>query len=382
MTRPTGRVDAPVPRLVALDRLRALAVLSMIQGHTFSALLAEGALPPRVMHVHAIVHGLTAPAFLFGAGLAFGVATYPQYARHHTGGPALAARLRRCLLLVVLGYALQLPGASLLAALHLTPEKQALVLRVGPLHLVALCLAISQLSALVLRDPRVHALFALALGLVVMALAPGVWSAQRGLAAGPLLGPWLDGSRGSLFPIFPWASFAFFGVACAGLHTFARDRPPRARAWLVPGLLLAGGAYLVFRAGVRLSDARWFWQSSPVHVLFRVGLVLCVLAALHRRDDAHVAPDPRSATMLLARHSLVAYVAHLLVLYGTPWTPNLAHRHAAQLGAGEATLVLVLVLAATWLAVHAWDWLTRERALAPGWVQVALTVLGVIVLVR
>jgi len=364
-----------VARFVALDRLRALAVLSMIQGHTFSALLAPGALPPWLMELHALVHGLTAPAFLFGAGLAFGVSTYPRYDLHRCDGPALRARLVRVLVLLVLGYALQLPGASLFAALRLHDAALAPVLRVGPLHLIAFCLLVCQLGACFFRTPLRHAAFALVAATVVTALSPWVWAHELALALGPWVGPWVDGGRGSLFPIFPWASFVFFGVACAGMPRLNAPSPQGARAWLALGGVLTLASYGAFLAGVRLAEPRWFWQASPLHVLFRVGLVTLLLGALHL--GAHVA-----RAVLIARHSLVAYVVHLLLLYGTPLTPNLERRYGLALDAGRCSLVFGGVLGITLLTVYGWAWLGRERATQRAVLQAALTLLGLLVLSR
>jgi hypothetical protein len=399
-------------RFFPLDRLRALAVVAMVQGHTFSALLAEDALPATAMQVHATLHGLTAPAFLLGAGLSFGVATYPQYARHARPGRALWLRLRRYLGVALLGYLLQLPGASLLTALQLHGEQLAPIFRVGPLQLIALCLTVCQLAALVLRSARAHAAGACALGLGLMALSPWVWSAQLGARAGPLLGPWLDGARGSLFPICPWASFAFFGVALARLLPHAGPaelaspgsaeavRPAPGGAWLVSGLVLALLAYLLFRLGVQLSEPKWFWHASPLYVAFRLGLVMALLGLLHARRagldpgacaslctaDARADRAEQAAAAgwseLLARHSLVAYVAHLLLLYGTPFTPSLVHHLGLRLAVHEASACFVAIMAATLLATQAWASIAKQGALASGWVRAALSALGLLMLAR
>lgn len=411
------RLCPPSPRFVALDRLRAWAVLMMIQGHTFSALLAEGALPKRVMQLHGLLHGLTAPAFLFGAGLAFGVATYPRYAQHRALGNALWRRLGRYALLFAIGYALQLPGASLRAVLRLQGDALLPVLRVGPLQLIAACLALCQLAALVL-SPRNHARAALALGLAIMIAAPSVWSASSLSALGPLLTPWLDGRTGSLFPLFPWASFAFFGVAAAGAITLRGT--PSARTWLALGAPLALLSYAAFLAGVRLSPTACFWQASPLNVLFRLGVVASLLGALHWPHGATrtrvgpfarhslaastlrpFAPDHlasfvhrglvnRSARALasaldrvgafFAQHSLACYVAHLLLLYGTPLTPSPYRYFGRALSAPQAVLAFALVLTLTVLATHAHNWLLAQRERA--WIQLAFTVALALVLVR
>jgi hypothetical protein len=369
-------------RFVALDRLRALAVVSMVQGHTFSALMKPDALPASVMQWHALVHGLTAPAFLFGAGLAFGLATYPRYEQHRRGGSVVFARLRRYAWLIVLGYALQLPGASLLAALRLRGDELSPVLRVGPLHLIALCLTVCQLAALCIESPRRHAWLSLVLGVLISASSPLVYAAQAGHAAGPLLGPWLDASSGSLFPVFPWASFAFFGVATGGLLAQHSRELPRSALWVSFGLLLAGSAYLLFLSGIRLSDPAWFWHASPLNTAFRIGLVCCLLGVLHRfAGEPRDAASPTS-TELLARHSLVAFVVHLLLLYGTPLTPSLNRHFGLRLDAVEVTLVFAAIMLATLLAIRAWANVVQERRLSPSWVRALLTVVSVLVLTR
>src|SRR5688572_30590278 len=137
----------------ALDSLRALAVIAMIQGHTTTALMRSGELSAPVEQLHALLHGLTAPAFLVGAGLAFGVTSYRRYDAFHEPGYALNRRLRRYALLLAIGYALQLPGGSLWAALHAQGDKLLLVFRVGPLQLIALTLGACQLAMLGLRSP-------------------------------------------------------------------------------------------------------------------------------------------------------------------------------------------------------------------------------------
>ncbi len=376
MTRGSTPLVRGTARFDALDRLRALAVVLMVQGHVFTALMRPDALPETFMQWHGLVHGLTAPMFLFGAGLAFGIASYPRYASHHVMGPAFWKRMRRYGMLVLIGYALQLPGASLLAALRLSGDALAPVLRVGPLHLIALCLGICQLAALLLESARAHALLCCALGVAVSVIAPHVYSAE--LSAGPWLRPWLDASTGSLFPIFPWAAFCFFGVAVGAALALKRELP-RALVWIAPGIVLAGTAYVLFLSGVRWSDPKWFWHASPLNTAFRIGLVLTLLGLLHLLP----AREERDGwTELLARHSLVAFVVHLLLIYGTPFTPSLNYRFGLKLDAVHVTLVFGMVMGLTMLTVRVWCSGLKERGLSQPWVRVGLTALGLFVLTR
>lgn len=363
-------------RFRPLDRLRAVAVVLMVQGHTFTALLAPDALPLEVLNVHALLHGLTAPMFLFGAGFAFAVASYPRYQAFRSQPALVLARLRRYALLLALGYGLQLPGASLSAALRLDEAELVPVLRVGPLHLMALCMTFCQLSIFLARSPTAHALGMLAAATTMAALAPWVYGSQLGTAFGPLLGAWLDASRGSLFPLFPWASFALFGVAVGAR---AVRRPIGMHHFLLSGSLLAATSYALFRFGVRLAAPLWFWHASPLYVLFRIGLVACLLGLFHLGTRA---TTPSRLGVTLAQHSLVAYVTHLLVLYGTPFTPNLAHRFERTLGLVETSVACAGIMLLTLLATFAWAALARAERPARGIVQAALTLLGLTVLLR
>lgn len=365
-------------RFWALDRLRALAVLAMIQGHCFTALLRPQALTGGVARLHGLIHGLTGPCFLFGAGLAFGMTTYARYPQHRQIGAALRARLRRYALLIVVGYALQLPGGSIWKAFSAQGAVLENVLRIGPLQHIALTLLLCQLGVLLIARPAHHALAALALGSAVLFSTRFVYTSGWPALLGPGFGSLLDDRFASQYPLFPWSCFVLFGVASAPLLRSAQP----SRAWLA-GLsaLVAALLYGAFQAGAFHFDKQLFWRTHPSFVLFRLALVVLLLGLLQwPRDRQRVAPGPVVGT--LAKHALVAYVAHLLLLYGTPLTPNLAFRHAQSLSLGQAGCVTVLILLATVAIVELWQWLSTRRPTGHRLVQAGLTLLGLVMLAR
>lgn len=352
-------------------------MVSMVQGHTTTALLAPDALPTHVEQLHALLHGLTAPTFLFGAGLAFGVTSYERYAAYRQPGRALNKRLLRYLTLFLLGYALQLPGSSLWAAFHVDGEKLSLVCRVGPLQLIALVLGMCQLAMLVLQSARAHALFAGSGALLVTLCATPVARAGFASRLGPFFGAYVDDSLGSQFPIFPWAGFALAGVASA----YALRAQRRFARWplLAVGSALAGVTYAAFYWRWLPYERAFFWRTGALYLLFRLGCVVALLGLLTRVADATRGTSTGWSAQL-AQHSLIAYVAHLLILYGTPFTPNLAHRWGTSLGLWPTALASVLMLIATVAAVYAWEalsrgpvWFARGRQLA--WAVVGLLLL-------
>ncbi|MET0283672.1 MAG: hypothetical protein ABW352_04360, partial [Polyangiales bacterium] len=87
-------------------------------------------------------------------------------------------------------------------------------------------------------------------------------------------------------------------------------------------------------------------------------------------------------TAALARQSLVAFVVHLLLLYGTPFSPSLNRHFGLKLDALGVTLVFAAVMGLTLLAVRLWDSGFKERGLSLPWVRVGLTMLGLFMLTR
>jgi hypothetical protein len=352
----------------------------MIQGHTFTALLEPGGFSPAFGRLHGLLHGLTAPAFLFGAGLAFGVATYGQYARYRALGPDVRRRFLRYASLIAIGYALQLPGASLWAAFHVQGAQLELVCRIGPLQLVALTLGLCQLAILVVPTARLHAGLCALLGLIVLASAEQVGRARLSSRLPLLLGALFDDDHGSQFPLFPWASFALLGVGAAGFLA-ERARPLRPVWFVAAGALVAALACLALASGFAAFDPHWFWRTSLSYFAFRLGLVVLALGLLARRGDGQRVASPGDLSAVLARRSLSAYVAHLLLLYGTPFTPNLVHRWGTSLDLVQVGRVCVLIFALTLAITLFFDWIERERV-AVRYRRLGVVLVGLTLLIR
>lgn len=368
----------------ALDRLRALAVLLMVQGHSFNVLLAESERAATWFRYHRVVHGLTAPMFLMGAGLAFGITTYRAWDQHVEGGPALKKRMKRYATLLVLGYALQVPGFSMSGALRVDLIAREMLLRVGPLQLIAVTLGLCQLTLMAVKHRGRFAWLVGATGAAIMICSPWVWNAELSQVVPLPFGTWLDRTHRSSFPLFPWASFVFVGVALA--HPLvARDgklQPGRWLPWTAAGLALSGVCYALYRLKVNPYGEHDFWNTSPIYTLFRMGAVFAVLG-LAAIPSPPSGPDAKNTLFaVLARRSLVAYVVHLLILYGSPISPSM-HKHiGATLALGDTTLVFSVVLALTLVVTVAWDQMHQRRPDTSRWVRVSLGLVCLVGFIR
>jgi hypothetical protein len=244
------------------------------------------------------------------------------------------------------------------------------VLRIGPLHLLGLLLACCQVLVVVLRRRRPFVAAISVLFALVLCGAPWVWQSKLSASAPLFVATWLDATHGSGFPVFPWAAFVLAGVLTAAAIT--RDSSPRKGDGLdSPIVAVAPGRLALWLGGVALvlivfTPRIWFggygpdaWfdaQTSPFFVLLRLGYVLAVLGALSVIDTfARKRPQTWSFTALVSRRSLVAYVAHLLLLYGTPLSPNFAARIGPTLSLEASLLATGLVLGTSVLIVWVWD---------------------------
>ncbi len=353
-------------RLLYLDLFRGLAVISMIQGHTFTALLEPSAYGGTWPRWYTLIHGLTAPMFLAGGGLAYGVVML----RSETTRARLSSSIvRRALTLFAVGYALQVPSAPW-ATIFARQDMFKKMWAVGPLQLVGACLLACELLRVVMRTRSRFLSSIVAFATLVAVLAPFSWQAHLSERLALPIGTWFDGYAGSLFPFFPWAAFFLIGVLLARPAMRVRERAlktgSRELGFAVMLLMLGCGiAWLTYRLYAKGLVMRSFygeyelWHTSPLYLLFRAGLVLASLGLLCAVEPYFSILGARSPWLgrtlgPLSRQSLVAYVFHLLVLYGTPFTASLV-RLRATLSLGHTFAIFVALVGLTMLTTRLWE---------------------------
>ncbi len=347
---PIRRVD-PVPdprtprpsRVVALDVARGVGVIAMVVGHSYDALLSATARATPLVAEYWKLRGLTAPLFLLVAGWA-GTLSILRVAPD--GVECIRRKLPRIALLLGLGYALRIPAWNWEGFLAGAPPEWQHFLAFDVLHVIAIGIL---LGAAVVAIPASRT----ARGLLLGALAAG--TAQLGGTAPAPEGAHLvtvavaQAAGGtSPFPLFPWIAYFLAGGAIAMLASDVRPR--RVAGMVIAGALLVGGALLHGMIDLPPYD--------PALVAFRMGLVLVALAALE-----WCPPRFGAALVRFGRSSLPVYVLHVAVVYGWLNMSVLAQRIGQRLALRDATVVALIVLAATFMASEALR-AVRRRALA------------------
>ena len=113
-------------RVAFLDWARALAMLVMIQDHTFDALLSQTYLHGPFYSVWLFIRGLTAPVFFILSGVSFSIAVFRRWDANLPPSAGFAKRLRRYVVFILLGYAMHIPAGSF-HALNLSTQRAGVI---------------------------------------------------------------------------------------------------------------------------------------------------------------------------------------------------------------------------------------------------------------
>ena len=342
--------------------MRGFAVMVMVIGHSVDSVLSAEARTTDFFGIYDFIRGFTAPLFLFVAGFSFLVATEKRWNEYQSFTHPLRKRLRKMLLLLVIGYALHFPFFSLNKVLHeTTPEGYQQLFQVDVLHCFAVSFLILQF--LVFLSPTVKSFLRLLLGLTAgMVLAtPLVWNVDFSALLSPLVGPYFNQNQLSMFPLFPFAAFMFGGVF--GGHLYLKARRTGSDVRYFKGLALAGLLAIVIGIvadlhPLRLYPPHDFWKTSPNFYLIRLGVVLGITASFYfaRRLPKQL----RSQLVVLGGSSLMVYVLHLVLVYGSAANSGLGQMLGQSLPFAVAFATGIGVLLLMIVTVYAWRYVSRE----------------------
>lgn len=319
-------------RVLALDGARALAVVAMVFGHTFSALVsAEGRGVPWVQ-AYWHVRAFTSPLFLFVSGwVLFFVITR----RGLTGTRVLTAYLPRVVLLFTLGYLLRLPIWDLAGLFRFDPQVWRAFSTFDALQCIAAAMTVSLLVSSVLRSTVARVAVLVTVAVAIVLGAGSVWSwLGRPQISGVVAQTF--GGGDSLFPIFPWTAYFFAGASLGAL---------------VKSRASALGAVALVAALVAASW--WPWSKLPVTEPMRfVGGIAIVSAVV---TLALLIPKRFNQTVAgVGRASLWVYVLHLPLVYGWGYWPGMAQRVGHVLSDLEALgVALAMVVGCVAVGVQA-----------------------------
>lgn len=340
----TSQIKSP-ERLVAVDMVRVLAMVLMVQGHTLDVLLTPHCQFSRWYNIWVFCRGFTAPIFLFLAGFGFALATLRRWQNHLYFSPAVAKRLRRFAFFVLLGYSLRIPVRSILHDLPgAGPDVWQGFLQIDVLQTIGFTLIGLQLMVLVLRTPGRLAAVTGLLSLLVAFTAPLAWSSNFVNALPLGVKSALIGTTGSLFPLIPWSAYIFLGTALGTLYVIVGQSNPSLLRRAIPiGVLLLLAGVCLEKVSFQIYGPAAFWPTTPHLFIARVGCVAALLG-LATFVERFIPVSPRTMRSL-AEESLLVYFVHVVLLYGSSWNPGIKQFLGATMGLADAYVLVVALVA-------------------------------------
>jgi len=314
-------------RLAYIDWMRGLACVLMFQTHCYDSWLGGGARKSTFFMWSQLGGTLPAPLFLFLAGISFAMVTDKLRRKGVPAAQIARTTIRRGMEIFGLGLLFRLQ--EYLIAWGWAPWSD--LLRVDILNTIGLSMMLmGGVCWIVLRfisGPQIRfalGMTAASVGMGISLLSPLIWTSWR-----PRWLPWplesyIDGvhnlgePQAWLFPIFPWAAFAFVGLGVGFLLLSDKARESGAATFVLGGL---GGIGLIYLA--RWLDARPqlyaaydFWHTSPNFFLIRIGMLLAILAAAYLWCRWGAGQWGFSPFIQLGQTSLLVYWIHIEFVYG------------------------------------------------------------------
>ena len=315
-------------RVVYIDWMRGLACVLMFETHCYDSWLNADAKKTEFFRYSQLGGTLPAPLFIFLAGVSVALVTEKLRGKGVDRGAIAKQVMWRGA--EVFGLGILFRVQEFILGIPISPWTD--LLRVDVLNILGLSMILmgmlcwvaggaGSVSAMRARN----LIWALAAAAGVVLMTPVMWTTWR-----PRFLPWelesyvngvhiFEKPQVWLFPIFPWAAFAFVGLA-AGFWAFT-DFAKRREEWSFAVLGFAGAA--AFCASLALD--RWgaamypvydYWHTSPNFFLARSGVLLMILFFVYAWCRWGWGQAGFSPVQQLGRTSLLVYWVHIEFVYG------------------------------------------------------------------
>ncbi len=338
-------------RIFFLDMLRALAVLLMVQGHTIDAFLADQyrSYDSTIYNIWFTIRGFTAPIFMFSSGVAF---TYllrinkTPFFRN----PRAVKGFYRFIVLVLVGYLLRFPTYKIIDFSEVTYQQWITFFTVDALHLIGFgllfILSLSYIADKIkVGDTLLYLVGALFFFVVFNFTEKINWANYMPIP----FAAYFYQKTGSLFPLFPWTGYVLFGAA---LGSYLAKNPgvftTKKFSWQLfsIGLTALLAAMVVSYYQNNILKEKIFWTDNSFVILLRISVVM-ILSSLMSFISLSIKQIPDFVKQI-GSHTLLIYVVHLIILYGSAWIPGITllyyRSFDISISIMNATMMIILML--------------------------------------
>jgi uncharacterized membrane protein len=314
-------------RLSYIDWLRGLACLLMFQTHCYDSWLCPDLRDTSLYHWSQLGGTLPAPLFIFLAGISMALVTERLREKGIARNTIAKQTIFRGAEIFALGILFRLQEYALgYKWVPWTDLFRVDVLNILGLSMILMALLCWLASAEQIAAARARSIAgALTAATLIAMLTPPLWTTHR-----PRFLPWplesyVNGvhvfpePQHWLFPIFPWAAFAFAGLAVGFLVYTSFARRNEALFFFLLGLSGVGACCLsrfFDQSPVHLYAVYDYWHSNPNFLLMRCGILLIILFLVYAWCRWGLAQIGFSPVIQLGTTSLLVYWVHIEFVYG------------------------------------------------------------------
>src|SRR6266849_276686 len=307
--------------------MRGLACLLMFQTHCYDSWLRPELHETQLYMLSQFAGTLPAPLFIFLAGVSFALVTEKLRKR----GVERNAIARQTILrgAEVFGFGILFRVQEFILGIKKAPWTD--LLRVDVLNILGISMMMMSVLCWLAYSPSLenarsrNISAALVTAALIAVVTPPLWTTYR-----PNFLPWplesyLNGvhiynePQHWLFPIFPWAAFAFAGLA-TGFTLFTEFARKRESVFFLSiggaGLLTCAVSVLLHVAPLHPYAVYDYWHSSPNFLLLRCGVLLIILSLVYAWCRWGFAQKGFSPVIQLGSTSLLVYWVHIDFVYG------------------------------------------------------------------
>lgn len=306
--------------------MRAFAVLMMVQGHTVDVLLSNDYRLPDspFFAVWLFMRGMTAPIFMFTAGTVF-IYLFRLADQPFKSNPRVAKGLKRFLLLVCIGYLLRYPTSAIFDFSNVSEKSWEIFFAVDVLHLIGFGILFLICAAFIAEKLKLpDYLVFIPSALFFFLLYPLANNISWIEIFPRFIAGYFYKGTGSLFPLFPWTGYLFCGAV---LGSYLAKNPAVFKTsefsfkLFIAGLIIFSFSFFIYPAEKFLYGELAANKSYLGTIFLRTGFVLMLNAAVSY-ISIRINNIPRTI-ILIGRNTLLIYVIHLMILYGSAWNPGL-----------------------------------------------------------
>jgi len=314
-------------RLAYIDWLRGLACLLMFQTHCYDSWLRPDLHDSALYHWSQLGGTLPAPLFIFLAGISMALVTERLREKGIARNTIAKQTVLRGAEIFALGLLFRLQEYALgYKWVPWTDLFRVDILNILGLSMILMALLCWLTSADQIAAARARGITgALFVATIIAMLTPPLWTTHR-----PRFLPWplesyINGvhvfpePQHWLFPLFPWAAFAFAGLAVGFLVYTSFARRNEALFFFLLGLAGVGACYLsrfFDESSVHLYAVYDYWHSNPNFLLMRCGILLIIVFLVYAWCRWGLAQIGFSPVIQLGTTSLLVYWVHIEFVYG------------------------------------------------------------------